>query len=72
MFVSAKNCWVTLKDGKDLMIDNFASKVNVESGFLSASQGLREHCVQGNVMLMSIIFIKSVFFLFLNSTCVQG
>ena len=37
--------------------------VHVASGCLSAIPGLREHCVQGNVMLMSIIL--------LNQSCIQ-
>ena len=35
--------------------------VRVESGFLLALQGLWEHCVQGNVVLMSIILLNQYF-----------
>ena len=38
--------------------------VHVESGFLSALQGLWERCVQGNVVLMSIIYYISILFKF--------
>ena len=44
--------------------------VHVESGFLLALQGLWEHCVQGNVVLMSIILLNQYFIqIFLNRTC---
>ena len=35
--------------------------VRVESVFLSNLPGLREHCVQGNVMLMSIVLLPQSF-----------
>ena len=35
--------------------------VHVESGILATVPGLREHCVQGNVMLMSIFLLLHSF-----------
>ena len=46
--------------------------VHVESGFLLALQGLQEHCVQGNVVLMSIILLNQYFIqIFLKNMSVK-